>query len=63
MYCALSESDLQDLYDIAELGPVALIGGTFTLQLWVPKGPCNKVNRIPCVKGDKSELKTVEPRW
>jgi hypothetical protein len=63
LYWALSESDLQDLYEIVELGPVALIGGTFTLPLWVPKGPYNKVNRIPCFKGDKSELKTVEPWW
>jgi len=42
---------------------VALIGDTFTLQLWVPKDPYNKANSIPCFKGDKSELKTVEPRW
>ena len=63
LYCVLSESDLQDLYDIAELGPVALVGGTFTLQLWVPKRPYNNANRSPCFKGDKSELKTVEPRW
>ena len=63
LYYVLSESDLQYLYDIAELGPMALIGGTFTLQLWVPKGPYDKVNRIPCFKGHKSELKTVEPRW
>jgi hypothetical protein len=63
LYCALSESDLQDLYDIAELGPVALVGGTFTLQLWIPKRPYNNANRSPCFKGDKSELKTVEPWW
>jgi len=45
LYDALSESDLQDLHDIAELGLVALIGDTFTLQLWVPKEPYNKANR------------------
>jgi hypothetical protein len=44
-------------------GPVALICDTFTLQLWVPKGPYNKANRIPYMKRDKSELKTVGPRW
>ena len=39
LYDALSESDLQDLHNVAERGPVALIGSTFTLQLGVPKGP------------------------